>query len=345
MESYLNKGLNSLIISKEIFNSIEIIVVNDGSKDRSSEIAHKYEMLFPRSIIVIDKSNGNYGSCINTGLKVAHGKYVRIMDADDSFITKNFEDFVNILKEVDVDLIFSDYIKDYGDDNDDYFQYSLPKRCIFEAKSQYKNSAFTEIQLPAITYKTEIFRKISYHQTEGISYSDMEWCFTPISQVKTAFYFNKPIYRYLLSREGQTMDESVQIHRFSHVLKSLTSILNTYSALNVRDCSREYLINQILRHLLYVYRFYLVDHKDLDRSDLREFDKVVLAKCPKAYEESGKFEYRKRIPYHYVKEWRDGNNEYIPKRILLKERIYDFLGHLHLVISRTTTKLPKAIQL
>ena len=100
----------------------------------------------------------------------------------------------------------------------------------------------------------------------------------------------------------------------------------------------EYLIKQILRHLLYVYRFYLVDHKDVDRTDLRAFDNILREKCLSAYDISGKFEYRNRIQYHYVAEWRCGDNEYIPKGILLKEWIYDILGRAHVRINKFFTK-------
>ena len=65
MEAYLPKCLGSLIIDdKELLRKLEVIVVNDGSKDRTSEIAHKFETKYPGVFRVIDKKNGHYGSCI-----------------------------------------------------------------------------------------------------------------------------------------------------------------------------------------------------------------------------------------------------------------------------------------
>ena len=66
MEQWLNRCLDSVVIP-EIIDKVEIIVVNDGSRDRSSEIAHSYADRYPDSVIVIDKENGNYGSCVNRG--------------------------------------------------------------------------------------------------------------------------------------------------------------------------------------------------------------------------------------------------------------------------------------
>ena len=83
MEKYLNKCLDSLIV--ENMNLLEVLIINDGSKDNSSNIAHVYENKYPNTFRVIDKENGNYGSCINRGIKEAKGKYIKVLDADDSF--------------------------------------------------------------------------------------------------------------------------------------------------------------------------------------------------------------------------------------------------------------------
>ena len=108
MENYLRYCLDSLLI-KEFLKQLEVLIINDGSKDGSSVIGHEYEQLYPEIFRVIDKENGNYGSCINRGLKEAKGKYVKILDADDSFNTDNFESFVSFLIQTDADLILSDF--------------------------------------------------------------------------------------------------------------------------------------------------------------------------------------------------------------------------------------------
>ena len=82
MEKYLNQCLDSLLTEKAQ-GLLDILVVIDGSKDRSSEIAHGYADKYPETVRVIDKENGNYGSCINRGILEGRGKYVKILDADD----------------------------------------------------------------------------------------------------------------------------------------------------------------------------------------------------------------------------------------------------------------------
>lgn len=76
MEDLLSKCLSSLIVKNHL-DMLEVLVVNDGSKDLSSEIAHQFEKENPDTFRVIDKENGNYGSCVNRGLKEAKGKYIK----------------------------------------------------------------------------------------------------------------------------------------------------------------------------------------------------------------------------------------------------------------------------
>ena len=107
MQDYLRRCLDSLIIPEEQMKQLEVLVVNDGSKDSSSAIAHEYQDKYPNTFRVIDKENGNYGSCVNRGLKEATGKYFRILDADDWFDNVELKKFVqslNYIPSVDVVL-------------------------------------------------------------------------------------------------------------------------------------------------------------------------------------------------------------------------------------------------
>ena len=108
MEAYLPYCLDSLLVKANL-GCLEVLVVNDGSRDRTSEIAHAYEKSWPDVLRVIDKENGNYGSCVNRGLKEARGKYIKILDADDSFDTANFEKYLAFLQMTDADLVISDF--------------------------------------------------------------------------------------------------------------------------------------------------------------------------------------------------------------------------------------------
>nr|CRY95897.1 hypothetical protein [uncultured prokaryote] len=109
MEKFLPYCLDSFIVPDNL-PLLEVVVVNDGSKDKTLEIAKSYESRYPETFRVIDKENGNYGSCINVALKYLRGKYVKVVDADDSVDTENFNEFLAFLQTVDSDLVLSDFI-------------------------------------------------------------------------------------------------------------------------------------------------------------------------------------------------------------------------------------------
>ena len=108
-ENYIAKCLDSLIKSKYL-EQLDIIVVNDGSRDRTSQIAHQYSNKYD-SIRVIDKENGGHGSTINTSISLAEGKYYKVLDSDDAFDTCELDKLVVFLTESDVDLVLTNYHK------------------------------------------------------------------------------------------------------------------------------------------------------------------------------------------------------------------------------------------
>lgn len=209
MELYLKRCIDSLVTAKQTLGDTEIIVVNDGSKDKSLSIANGYKELYPESLIVIDKTNGNYGSCINAALKIASGKYIKVLDADDWFNTNALVEFVMCLKSLDVDLVLTDYTVCFENSN-------IRKKYVFPfvenkeySSSLMHDSNFQKMRMHCVTYRTEMLRKSKYFQTEGISYTDQEWILYPMAYVRKISYFRLNLYQYLLGRAGQTMDVNI----------------------------------------------------------------------------------------------------------------------------------------
>ena len=64
VEKYLRRCLDSLLLP-EVLEEIEVLVVNDGSKDGSADIARAYEKKYPQTVVFVDKENGGHGSTIN----------------------------------------------------------------------------------------------------------------------------------------------------------------------------------------------------------------------------------------------------------------------------------------
>ena len=103
VEKYLEKCINSLL--SQTLEDIQIILVNDGSKDNSGNIAKECEKNNKDRVIYVEKENGGLSDARNYGLKCAKGKYVVFVDSDD-WVTDDFFEFIcNHLNENPVDIL------------------------------------------------------------------------------------------------------------------------------------------------------------------------------------------------------------------------------------------------
>lgn len=308
MEKYLHRCLDSLIVDEESMEQLEVLVINDGSRDSSSQIAHEYQDKFPDTFRVIDKDNGNYGSCINCGLKETTGKYVKVLDADDSFDPDIFALFVSYLNHVEADLIISDFkvVNTEGKDIATY-TFPLPIGCGFSLEI-LPMSTIQWLWHQGITYRTYNVRKINYHQTEGISYTDDEWIFIPMSEVKNVCYFPHFLYLYLRGREGQTFDPKILKKAFSNRIIVIKKMISDYK--QVKDnCSTDglrYLNIKLFYRLLPIYNFYLISNTTKDGNQvLADLDKSIKRTLPDIFQELGNR--RNRMGWHYIQYWRNAN--------------------------------------
>ena len=89
VENYLNEAIDSIVNQSIGFEeNVQLILVDDGSIDKSKDIAKDYEYKYPNNIIFLSKENAGQASARNLGLKHAKGKYLNFLDSDD-YISKN----------------------------------------------------------------------------------------------------------------------------------------------------------------------------------------------------------------------------------------------------------------
>jgi glycosyltransferase involved in cell wall biosynthesis len=299
MEKYLNQCLDSLLTEKAR-DLLDILVVIDGSKDRSSEIAHGYADKYPETVRVIDKENGNYGSCINRGIIEGRGKYVKILDADDRYDITVLDDYLDALAKVDVDLFLSDTLQ-VTEDGEIVKEIRLPMPA-GEILSFDDYSKVDELPMHSIAYRLENVRKLGYRQTEGISYTDTEWAFFPMQAVKTCCYFPKPLYRYLIGRAGQTMAPEVYKRGRSQELIITKRMVEFWDVLPVEG--RAYFDQYLLHRLRRIYMQNMVRNEDGDNEFLIEMDKFIKDHSTRLYELLDECLYGRREKIPFIREWR-----------------------------------------
>ena len=274
LERYIGKCLGSVPVET---GEVEVLVILDGSEDRSAEIAREYERQFPSVFKVVEKENGQYGSCVNTGLSLASGRYVKILDGDDSF-TDNAEDFVSFLQGCDTDVIFSEWLS-VNERGDTIVRSSvrLPVDKDLEMKDLVSHGEF-RIHHFFLAYKTQFLRSIGYRQSEGLSYTDLEWNTIPFAFVRSIKYYPKAIYRYLRGREGQTVGMEYRSKNMWMENKVVLNLVKYYEENKdkIPEPNAVFLQSEIRFFIIRIYKHYLILYPhSLKLSELAEFDKEL----------------------------------------------------------------------
>lgn len=307
MEKFLRRCLDSLIIDEDGMKQLEVLVINDGSKDSSSQIAHEYQDKYPETFRVIDKENGNYGSCINRGLKEAKGKYVKVLDADDWFDNGHFRGFVSFLDSCNVDCIINNMVTVYEQNSKrKVVSYKLPHDRIFGLGEL--NDAACNMWMHCVCYLTSNVRRIDYHQTEGISYTDQEWICLPMSNCNKLFYYNKIIYNYCIGRDGQTISPVIWNKNFWMEIDGLFKMIQQRRAL-YEGCTQngaDYIDKRIKARTLSCYYAYFLQFSDNTNDHLmKKLDEKIREYDIQLYAYIGSLSLFKL--YKYVSIWRKQN--------------------------------------
>lgn len=308
MEAYIGKCLDSLLISE--FDQVEVLVVNDGSKDRSSEIAHSYAERYPDSIRVIDKPNGHYGSCINTALPQCTGRYVKILDADDTFDTEEFAKLVNALKSIDDDVVVTRHIIVTTEGevlNDDKFPPDTKLDVSLNLEVAAKTIASHYIQMHRLTYNRRVFDRIKYHQTEGVSYTDSQWAIVPLVVCKSFRCLDLIVYRYAMGREGQTMNNTQIAKHIGNFFTVLGDTLNYYVNFNGNKAAKSLFGLLISEQHEYIYFNALRCLNVQTMTLLKEHDEKVKSKAPAIYDYISGINYQDGVSYKVFQDIRDKN--------------------------------------
>ena len=227
MEKYLNRCIDSFLVP-EVLDRLELIIVNDGSTDKTLSIANEYKAKYPQTIIVIDKPNGHYGSCVNASLKIATGKYFRIVDADDWVDSDALVEFINVLDNIDVDCVCTQYtVHNFKTNTITVRKHDVPYDEILDLNSfQLPDSCFF---MHVLTYATHLLKCIGYLQSEGVCYTDTEYSYIPLACSKNIYFVKISLYQYFYGRDDQSMSAVVLQKNLDHILKVLERILSEHA--------------------------------------------------------------------------------------------------------------------
>lgn len=261
VEAYINKCLDSLIIAPELMEEMEVLIINDGTPDRSAEMSREYVKRYPSVFRQIDKENGGHGSVWNLGVKEAKGKYVRFLDSDDWL--ENLDVLIARLEECDADLVLTPTIC-HCPGNELWKQEILDMEFdhVYDAYSfdwLHNRSHRNFVLHHSCTYKTEILRQYLPLFLEKQPYDDMILSPAAIIGAHSLVAFDFVLYHYLMDREGQSISDSVRNKNIEAQTRSQQSVIDFVEKHSVPVSSSKfvYFRSRLPKMYNYGYKAYL----------------------------------------------------------------------------------------
>ena len=237
VEKYLEKCINSLL--SQTLEDIQIILVNDGSKDNSGNIAKEYEKNNKNRIIYVEKENGGLSDARNYGLKYATGDFIAFLDSDD-YIEKNaYEEMYNKAIEENADYVECDFI------------WEFPNKIRVDKQYPYKNKkemlSFVRVVAWNKLIKRQLIIDNNLEFPKGLRYEDVEFTYKLIPFINKFAYVDKPFIHYV-QRKGSIAN--VQNERTAEIFTVLDNVIEFYKKNNIYEKYRDELEYNYARYLL-----------------------------------------------------------------------------------------------
>ena len=249
-EKFMRKCIESLLPGGD---EVEIIIVNDGSKDGTAAIADEYAAKYPTIVKAVHQENGGHGEAVNAGLRNATGLYYKVVDSDDWV---NEEAYLKILSKIAelvksgnmVDMFISNYVYEKeGKKRKKVIQYrtAFPTEQVFTWDDVKFLHVGQYILMHSVIYRTQMLKDCGLELPKHTFYVDNIYVYHPLPYVKKMYYMDVNFYRYYIGREGQSVQEQVMIGRIDQQIR-VNKIL-------IDDCDVWKLKNKKLRNYMLSY--------------------------------------------------------------------------------------------
>lgn len=262
VEQYLERCLTS--IANQTYPSLEVIIVNDGSKDQSQTIIDQFVMKYP-FMKSYQKPNGGLSDARNFGIQKATGEYLSFIDSDDYVDVTMYEKLAKKANEKAYDLVVCDFYEVYP---------SNTKVC----SSNINEDVHTDHQLRCAMhtiypsawnklYKKQLFSHIEFKK--GVWFEDVEFCYRMFPHIHTIGVVKEPLY-YYIQREGSISKSSDP--RIYHTLENWEGIIAYYKHIGAYSSFEKELEYSFVR---YIYATFV---KSATKLPYQEF-KVAIKKA------------------------------------------------------------------
>ncbi len=207
MEHWLERCLDSLD-DVRMENSLEVVVVDDGSTDGTLKVARRFERKRPSMFRVITQPNAGHGGAVNAGLSAATGKYFRIVDADDWVNPDALLAVIRRMAAMDCDL-FIDEKTEIDVNTDKVTRMEMPGHVRFAEKLPFAEVTKPEfarfLSMHTLSARTQLLRDVGLRLLEHTFYVDMQFVIAASSQAQTVCLMRERVYNYQVGNAEQSV--------------------------------------------------------------------------------------------------------------------------------------------
>ena len=249
-QDYMEKCIESILPGGE---DVEIIIVDDGSKDRTAEIADRYAKEYPSIVKAIHQENGGHGEAVNAGIRNASGIYFKVVDSDDWVDYDAYMKILDKLRELvgsekNLDMLLANYVyeKEGAKHKKVLRQPGLPKDELFTWSDIKRFHKGHYILMHSVIYRTKLLRECGLELPKHTFYVDNIYVYKPLPNVKTMYYMDVDFYRYFIGRDDQSVNEKVMISRIDQQIKVNKIMIDDVNIWKVNNPKcRKYMLNYL----------------------------------------------------------------------------------------------------
>ena len=238
--------ITSILEGSNYATDIEIIVVDDGSKDETAAKADEWEARYPGIIRAVHQENGGHGIAVLSGLREAQGTYYKVVDSDDWLDGAALSTMLSILRGFEerdqrVDLFISNYVyeKVYeGTHTAIGYKFALPRKKIFSWDQIGHFRLDQNLLMHSLCYRTDVLRESNLPMPPHTFYVDNIFVYQPLPYVKSMYYMDLDLYRYFIGRADQSVNESVMVGRVDQQLRVTRHMIDCQDLDALKDQKR-----------------------------------------------------------------------------------------------------------
>ena len=240
-QDYMENCIKSLLPGGD---DVEILIIDDGSKDSTGDIADAYEKKYPGIIRAIHQVNGGHGEAVNAGIRNATGLYFKVVDSDDWVDEEAYKKILDKLRELTggnqtLDMFIANYVYEKeGAHHKKVMHYTnLPQNQIFTWNDVSRFRKGQYILMHSVIYRTKLLRECGLELPKHTFYVDNIYVYKPLPSVKNLYYLDVNFYRYFIGRDDQSVNEKVMIKRIDQQIRVNKLMVDAY--INCKNTNKQ----------------------------------------------------------------------------------------------------------